>query len=37
VSDPRVAIAQWAPRFLANGLPADDVEDLRAAIERGED
>ena len=37
MSDPRVAIAQWAPRFLANGLPADDVEDLRAAIERGED
>lgn len=37
MSDPRVAVAQWAPRFLADGLPADDVEDLRAAIERGED
>lgn len=37
MSDPRVAITQWAPRFLSNGVPPDDVEDLRAAIGRGED
>lgn len=37
--DPRVesAIAHWGPRFVANGVPLTDFQDVTAGIERWED
>jgi dipeptidyl aminopeptidase/acylaminoacyl peptidase len=37
--DPRVetAIAHWAPRFVANGVPLTDFQEVTGAIERWED
>src|SRR5689334_24732729 len=37
--DPRVeaAIAHWAPRFVANGVPLADFQEVTAACERWED
>jgi 2,6-dihydroxypseudooxynicotine hydrolase len=37
--DPRVeaAIAHWAPRFVANGVPLADFQDVTASCERWED
>ncbi|HXF66342.1 MAG TPA: alpha/beta hydrolase family protein [Burkholderiales bacterium] len=37
--DPRVqaAIAHWAPRFVANGVPLSDFEEVTASIERWEE
>jgi dienelactone hydrolase len=37
--DPRVeaAISHWAPRFVANGVPLADFEEVTAACERWED
>ncbi len=37
--DPRVeaAISHWAPRFVANGVPLADFQEVTAAIERWED
>jgi len=37
--DPRVeaAIAHWAPRFVANGVPLSDFQEVTAACERWED
>ena len=37
--DPRVeaAISHWAPRFVANGVPLSDFEQVTAACERWED
>src|SRR5262245_43676846 len=37
--DPRVeaAIAHWAPRFVANGVPLSDFQEVTAAIVRWED
>lgn len=37
--DPRVAaaIAHWAPRFVANGVPLSDFEEVTRSIERWED
>jgi 2,6-dihydroxypseudooxynicotine hydrolase len=37
--DPRVesAIAHWAPRFVSNGVPLADFEEVTAGIERWED
>lgn len=37
--DPRVeaAIAHWAPRFVANGVPLTDFEEVTAGIERWEE
>jgi 2,6-dihydroxypseudooxynicotine hydrolase len=37
--DPRVeaAIAHWAPRFVANGVPLADFEEVTAGVERWED
>ncbi len=39
MSDPRVksAIAHWAPRFVANGVPLTDFEEVTAGVERWED
>jgi 2,6-dihydroxypseudooxynicotine hydrolase len=31
------AVAHWAPRFVANGVPLSDFEEVTAAIERWED
>ena len=38
-TDPRVAaaIAHWAPRFVANGVPLSDFEEVTRAIPRWED
>ena len=38
-ADPRVAtaIAHWAPRFVANGVPLSDFENVTAGIARWED
>jgi 2,6-dihydroxypseudooxynicotine hydrolase len=37
--DPRVqsAIAHWAPRFVSNGVPLTDFEEVTAGVERWED
>ena len=37
--DPRVesAIAHWAPRFVANGVPLTDFQDVTASLDRWED
>ena len=37
--DPRVeaAIAHWAPRFVANGVPLADFQEVTACCERWED
>jgi dipeptidyl aminopeptidase/acylaminoacyl peptidase len=37
--DPRVeaAIAHWAPRFVANGVPLSDFQEVTAAVERWDD
>jgi pimeloyl-ACP methyl ester carboxylesterase len=37
--DPRVqsAIAHWAPRFVANGVPLTDFQDVTAGLERWDD
>lgn len=37
--DPRVeaALNHWAPRFVANGIPLTDFQEVTAAIERWED
>src|SRR5207248_11534086 len=37
--DPRVeaAIAHWAPRFVANGVPLADFQEVTAGCERWED
>src|SRR4051812_29265068 len=37
--DPRVetAIAHWAPRFVANGVPLTDFQEVTGAIERWDD
>ena len=37
--DPRVeaAISHWAPRFVANGVPLSDFEEVTASCERWED
>jgi len=37
--DPRVeaAISHWAPRFVANGVPLTDFQEVTASIERWED
>src|SRR5216110_3023939 len=37
--DPRVeaAIAHWAPRFVANGVPLADFQEVTASCERWED
>jgi dienelactone hydrolase len=37
--DPRVeaAIAHWAPRFVANGVPLTDFQEVTAGLERWED
>ena len=39
MSDPRVksAIAHWAPRFVANGVPLTDFQEVTAGVERWED
>ena len=39
MSDSRVksAIAHWAPRFVANGVPLSDFEEVTSAIERWEE
>lgn len=39
MKDPRVqsAIAHWAPRFVSNGVPLTDFEEVTAGIERWED
>ncbi len=39
MSDPRVksAIAHWAPRFVANGVPLTDFEEVTAGIARWDD
>jgi len=31
------AIAHWAPRFVSNGVPLTDFEEVTAGIERWED
>lgn len=38
-TDPRVeaAISHWAPRFVANGVPLTDFQEVTAGIERWED
>lgn len=33
----KVAIAHWAPRFVANGVPLSDFEDVTRAVTRWED
>lgn len=37
--DPRIAsaISHWAPRFVTNGVPLTDFEDITAGLERWED
>ena len=39
MTDPRVksAIAHWAPRFVANGVPLTDFEEVTAGVQRWED
>jgi 2,6-dihydroxypseudooxynicotine hydrolase len=39
MKDPRVqsAIAHWAPRFVSNGVPLTDFEEVTAGVERWED
>jgi 2,6-dihydroxypseudooxynicotine hydrolase len=39
VKDPRVesAIAHWGPRFVSNGVPLTDFQEVTAAVERWED
>jgi len=39
VKDPRVtsAISHWAPRFVSNGVPLTDFQEVTAGIERWED
>jgi dipeptidyl aminopeptidase/acylaminoacyl peptidase len=39
MTDPRVrsAIAHWAPRFVTNGIPLTDFEEVTAGVERWED
>ena len=39
MADPRVesAIAHWAPRFVSNGVPLADFEEVAAGVERWED
>src|SRR5437879_12741941 len=38
-TDPRVeaAISHWAPRFVANGVPLADFQEVTASCERWED
>jgi 2,6-dihydroxypseudooxynicotine hydrolase len=37
--DPRVeaAISHWAPRFVANGVPLTDFQEVTASVSRWED
>jgi 2,6-dihydroxypseudooxynicotine hydrolase len=39
MTDPRVksAIAHWAPRFVTNGIPLTDFEEVTAGVERWDD
>lgn len=39
MTDPRVksAIAHWAPRFVANGVPLTDFEEVTAGVQRWDD
>jgi dipeptidyl aminopeptidase/acylaminoacyl peptidase len=39
MTDPRVqsAIAHWAPRFVSNGVPLTDFQEVTASVERWED
>jgi hypothetical protein len=36
MADPRVqsAIAHWAPRFVSNGVPLTDFQEVTASLER---